>query len=672
MESKSDIRASIDNARLMTRLSVIGGISAIVLLVLTLIFGVIRPGFTGSDVFPLAVIPYLLAALFSLAAMIYGMLGTSASLENEEKLLLEKRRDSRALNVEEDVRFTAGRSFDNFRRYAPYVLAVLGAVAVAVLLGVFYDYWHGGRLVGKVQPVNALHATVISFVMMLLSVFTGAFFVGQSRSKSFRWLRPVGAWLLAGFGVMFCSMITSLFTHNGLGHIDDMAAQVIFWIFAVLGAEFAASFVIEFYRPRTMKEQRPIFESRLLSLFTEPGGVMRNIAAALDYQFGFKVSGTWLYSFMERSFFPLVLVWAVILWGFTMIHEVGPSEVGVRETFGKVSEEKLLQPGIYWTLPWPMGTVNRFSCTEIQQVVVGELHGAEEEEAEAPDDGHGHAKPEKKHKEVASPVVLWTNPHGGEDNNFIVAVAPEGRNEKDAAEKPESAENKSTDVSISFIRMVIPIQYRIRPDGVFDYAYRNADPVETLTRIGQQAATEYLASSSMQEVMSTARVEAQEAMRKRVQLLADQHDLGVEIVSVVILDAHPPVEKVAPAYQNVIGSMEESETTVLKAQEYRVRTVPAAEARAAEILSHARSYKFTTTTVAAAEKDRFQSQLSAYTVMPSMFRLRLYLDFLENDCSAVRKFVLSGGLRNEIYELNFEQKDRVDLIDADITSLTGK
>lgn len=659
MENKSDIRAAIDNARLMTRLSIIGGIAALVLLVLTLIFGVIRPEFIGSDVFSLAVIPYVLAALFSLAAMIYGMLGTSASLENEEKLLLEKRRDSRALNVEEDVRFTAGRSFENFRRYTPYVLAILGAVVVGVLLSVFHNYWSGGRLTGKILPDNALHATVISFVMMLLSVFSGAFFVGQSRLKSFRWLRPVGAWLLAGFGVMFCAMIASLFTHNGMTRIDDLIARVIFWIFAVLGAEFVASFVIEFYRPRTLKEQRPIFESRLLALFTEPGGVMRNIASALDYQFGFKVSGTWLYSFLERSFFPLVLVWAVILWGFTMIHEVGPSEVGVRETFGRVTEEKLLEPGIYWTLPWPMGTVKRFSCTEIQQVVIGELHD------EKGDDG----QPSKK---AADSVVLWTNPHGGDDNNFIVAVAPEHTEQQPEADEKQVDGNKSVDVSISFIRMVIPIQYRIRPDGVFDYAYRNANPVETLTRIGQQAATEYLASSSMQEVMSTGRVEAQEAMRKRVQLLADHHDLGIEVMSVVILDAHPPVEKVAPAYQNVIGAMEERETTVLKAQEYSVKTVPAAEAQAAEILSRAGAYKFTTTTVAAAENGRFQSQLSAYNVMPSMFRLRLYLDFLENDCSEIRKFVLSSGIRNEIYELNFEKNERLDLIDADITSLTEK
>lgn len=34
--------------------------------------------------------------------------------------------------------------------------------------------------------------------------------------------------------------------------------------------------------------------------------------------------------------------------------------------------------------------------------------------------------------------------------------------------------------------------------------------------------------------------------------------------------------------------------------------------------------------------------------------------------------MLSSGIRNEIYELNFEKNERLDLIDADITSLTEK
>ncbi len=663
MDKQSDIRSMIDNARLMTKLAVIGGAVSLILLVLTLILGVIRPAVAGSDLFSLAAVPYSIALLFSVAAMIYGMLGSSAAQEAEEKLLLDKRLESRALNVEEDVRFTAGRSFENYRRFAPYVLALLGAVLVAVLLIVFHNYW-GGRLNGKTAPENALNAAVLSFIMMLISVFAGAFFVGQSRNTSFRWLRAVGGWLLAGFGVMFASMIVSVFTHNGVTLLDGYAAKVVFWIFAVLGAEFIVSFIIEFYRPRTFKETQPIFESRLLSLFTEPGGVMRNIALALDYQFGFKVSGTWLYSFIERSFFPVILFWAVILWGFTMIHEVGPSEVGVRVRLGKVVSQELLQPGIYWTMPWPFGRIDRYSCTEVQQVVVGE-HADSHADAEedAPDDGHGHGKSKKDDGEKPMAVVLWTNPHGGEANNFIVAVAPEGGDRATSEERSAA--------SISFIRMEIPIMYRIRPDGVMDYAFKNLNPRETLLKIGEQATTEYLASVSLMRIMAEGRMEAEKEIASRVQILADQHELGVEILGVTILDSHPPVEKVAPAYQNVIGAMEEREATILKAEEYRVKTLPAAESRAQRIEADAASYSFKITTVAAAESERFKTQLDTYKVMPGMFRLKAYLDFLEKDCSSIRKFVVASGLENEVYELNFEEKERLDLVDTDITSLTN-
>ncbi len=655
MTSKNDIRAAIDNSRLMTRLALIGGIASLVLLVLTFVLGAIQGRTGGADVFSLAVVPYTLAALFAFGGVIYGMLGTSAALENEEKLLLRKRSETNALDVEEDVRFTAGRSFENYRRFAPYVLAVLGALTVGLYLVYFQRSW-GARLTETSIAGNPLHAALVAAIMMLLSVFTGAFYVGQSRSAAFRWLRPIGAWLIGGFAVMFVSTVAAVFAKNNILAVDAYSAKVIFWIFAVLGVEFITNLIIEFYRPRTLREVRPIFESRLLALFTEPGGVMRNIASALDYQFGFKVSGTWLYSFMERSFFPLVLVWAAILWGFTMIHEVGPSEVGIKERLGKVVSEELLEPGIYWTLPWPFGFVNRLSCTDIQRVVIGELHDANE--TTVADDGHDAAP--KTPKTALSQVVLWTAAHGSDDNNFIVAVPPGAGHD---------ADKEAAGASISFIRMVIPIDYRIRRDGVMKFAYENADPVQTLTKIGEQAATEYLASSSMMHVMSDGRQDTEQALQRRIQQLADEHELGVDIVAVTILDAHPPVEKVAPAYQKVIGAMEEMETTILKAETYRVKTIPEAESRAARIVADAQSYEYMIKTVAAAESERFNTQLKTYLVMPQMFKLKSYLDFLENDCRDIRKFVVAAGLNNEVYELNFEEKERLDLVDADITTV---
>ncbi|MDD3886684.1 MAG: protease modulator HflK [Victivallaceae bacterium] len=645
MSDLNDTRAAIDNSRLMTKLAIVGLVISLGLLVLDVTATALRGVNYCTDVFALAAIPYSLAVLFSLAAMIHGILGSAAAAEDEEKQLLENRKATNALSVEEDVRFTAGRSLENFRRYSPYVFAVLGAASVGLLLWLTAAGWRE-RVPVADASLNALQFAIISFIMMLVSGFLGAFLAGQSHQGAFRWLRPAGAWLIAAFAVMLLATVSAIFTRSNNLAADGYIAKVLFWVFAVLGAEFITSFVIEFYRPRTLGEDRPVFESRLLALFTEPGGVMRNIASALDYQFGFKVSGTWLYSFVERSFFPMVILFALIFWGSTMIYEVGPSQVGVRETLGRVTGENL-KPGIYWTLPYPFGQVRLFSCTELRQVVVGELRSGTD------DDG---AEPVKQETGL-SQVVLWTVAHGGADNNFLVAVPP------------EDGKVDTGGASISFIRMVIPIQYRIRPDGVMNFAYNNADPVRTLRRIGAQAATEYLASSSMMAVMSTRRSETESALRERIQSLADAHTLGVDVVKVSILDAHPPVEKVAPAYQNVIGAMETMETTILKAESYAAKTVPDAQAQAAGIVADAESYRYTIRKVSKAESERFLTQVITYNAMPAMFKLRSYLDFLENDCRGVRKFVVSSSLNNEVYELNFEAKERLDLIDTDLTQI---
>ncbi|MBQ9776337.1 MAG: hypothetical protein IJW17_09930, partial [Lentisphaeria bacterium] len=86
METTNDIRASIDNAKLMTRLSVISLIASLVLLVLTIIVSAVRGGNSISDVFSLAVSPYALSALFAASSLIYGVMHTAAAQDNEEKM----------------------------------------------------------------------------------------------------------------------------------------------------------------------------------------------------------------------------------------------------------------------------------------------------------------------------------------------------------------------------------------------------------------------------------------------------------------------------------------------------------------------------------------------------------------------------------------------------------
>jgi regulator of protease activity HflC (stomatin/prohibitin superfamily) len=639
METDKVLRENIDNSKLLVKLSIIGGIGSAVMAILVLILSGIS-SWAGSDVFALSILPLALTAVFSLGSMIYGILAASAAQEDEDKRLLEKRKENIAvINVNEDVRFTAGRSFENYKKYTPYFLAAFAAAITFALLGLFW-YYHSARTVIPV-PENALKSAFVAVMLMCICIFSGAFFVGQSREKDFRWLRPLGAWLILAFVVSLFATFSALMFRFGYPQVDKYLSRVAFVLYALLGVEFVINFITEFYRPRTIEEPRPVFESRLLALFTEPGGVARNVADTLDYQFGFKVSKTWISEFTEKYLFRLVIAWLICLWMFTCIFEVGPSQVGVRERFGRIVSEELLSPGIYFALPYPFGKVARYSCTEIHDVLVGP----------GMIDANG--------KKLRPEVVTWTEKHYATESEFLVA-----------SEKIDNALKPAT--SVSFLGISLPIQYRIRKSGLINFAYKHKDAPNILQNIGEMAATKYFASVSIMEIMSSGRQKAAEDLKMQIQQAADSQNLGVDIVYVNLHDVHPPTEKVAPAFEAVIGSIEEKETEILKAKSYRERVIPQAQADKMQIDAQAKSYRYQITTVAQAEGERFNKQLQAYDAMPEIFKLRTYLDMLEKDCADTRKYIMSSSIPNEIYELNFEQKARFDLIDADVNSLSDQ
>lgn len=707
MEKTEEYKRTDDRARLLTKLSVISGIGALILLIAALTLASNR----GGDVLALAAIPYALAVLFALTSFIYGVLDGSVQREEEEKRLLARRMESRALNVEEDVRFSAGRSFANYIKFSPFVIAVTAVVVIGLMLWQNVSAWSLREGIGVNMEGSPIHTALIATVLMMVSVFSGAFTIGQSRMPGFRWLRPVGAWMMMGFLTLCAAAVSALCFSNNITWVDPLLAKIFFWIFVVLGAEFIINFVIEFYRPRTLGESRPVFESQLLALFTEPGGVLRNIASALDYQFGFKVSGTWIYGFIEKSFLPVLILWAVLVWGFTMMHEVGPNNVGIRERFGKVVSEELLEPGIYWTLPYPFGTIRQYSCSEVRQLIIGE-------------------SPEGAEERGNSPVILWTNSHGGAKEPFLLAV-------KESSKNSESQKNATvSSAGISFVNMAIPIEYRIRRDGVMKFVYGNAAPELMLKKLGEQVVVETLAGLTMEELLSGGRNDSETNFRRRImeiaagckdealckeltevaqnspaaemrqdllkiadsvkiagiqaeirnaaehqypgvdvlrtqlQKLADQNGLGVEIIRVAVMDAHPPVEKVAPAYQNVVASLEEMETERLKAKAYEFTIIPEAEARAFEIEEYAEAAKYAKKTIAEAESRRFADQLNAFNSMKSMFMLNALMDVWETEGAAVRKFVVPSDLKEPVYQMNFETSERMDLIDLDVSELS--
>ena len=643
----NNLNAVQERYTLSVRLAAVGlGVSA-VLSVLVFLAGPVYE-WSGFASFSLSLIPFVLAMIFSLMALIQGRFSVAAVRDEAEKILLQKRKENKSslLDISEDVRFTAGRNLLVFEKYIPSAVALLCSILMAAAL---VYYWRNfvfrpetaTASLSALIPKQPILLAFTSALCAVVSVFLGIFLAGQSHVIEYRWLRPVGAWLMFGALIMLFTLVSSILVVLKMSPWDAFLSKVSIFALAVLCIELLLSFVSEFYRPRNQMEDRPVYESRLLSIFTEPGGIMRNIADSLDYQFGFKVSKTWIYGFFERSILPAVLLWLALFWLFTCIAEVGPGELGVRERFGAVVSRQPLDPGIYLKLPWPMENILRVSTSEIKSVVVGDVIM-------------------KDGKELRPAVVLWTTEHGKSEeealsSGYLVA------NDEGGSEVAKA---------VSILETSLPIHYRPRKDQIYQYLFRFKDIQKVLKSVGEQESTRYFASTDFIKDMSSGREKIVLELAKRIQASADKLKLGIEIVCVNMNDAHPPVKDVAPAFQDVLAAKEEARTMVFAANAEAEKALAEGSIKSMTITSEAKAYKYDVSNVATAEAFRFRQQLAAYRQQPMLFQLRTYLDFLENDCKELRKFILSSKIPYQIYELNMEEKPALDLLDgADINKI---
>lgn len=640
------LTAVMERYALTVKLAMISSFATLALFLMVFLTGPVYE-WSGFTTYSLNIIPFGLAFLYSLTAFFHAKFSEKAVRDEEEKILLQKRKNRASiLDISEDVRFTAGRALLNFERYVPAVITVIAFLFMVLALifiwrGSLFNATEGIKLSSGLpkQPMTLAFVCALALAFCMLG---GIFLSGQSHVVEFRWLRPVGAWLMAGGTIFLFSLISALLVQGGKGHFDAILAKIVFFALILLAVELVINFISEFYRPRAKVEMRPEYESHLLAFFTEPGGVMRNLADSLDYQFGFKVSKTWIYGFVSRALLPALLVWAFLFWISTIVVEVRPGEVGLRSRLGAVINKRApLEPGVYFKWPYPLENIITVNIDAINGIFLG---------ARFEKDGH----------EIKPGVLLWTSEHGkGSAKGYLVANDSKGLKEDMAK-------------AVSILEVNLLVNYKVRKAKAYEYLFNFEDVKALISDISTREATKYFASTDFMKDLSSARTDIMNDLRKRIQQDLDAQDAGVEVTNVNMNGAHPPVKEVVPAFQDVLAAKEEAKKTVYIAEGIAAKTLAEGEIEALRIVSTAQADSFGVRTEAEADAFRFQRQLSAFRQQPALFKLRTYLDFLENDCKELRKLIISSSIPSQIYELNLEETARLDLLNSGEVSKFGK
>jgi membrane protease subunit HflK len=505
--------------------------------------------------------------------------------------------------------FPAQRSREQFERF--FVPAFTVILFLLKAGGAWFLWRWLSQSTTVVEVKQAPYGLGLFAVFALLLFLLGRFSATIARLEHHRLLRPGASYMLFN---AFLSLVVALGLVGvwaGFPKADFYVAYVLCGLLGLVAIETLIQLVLEMYRPRVKgKVERPLYESRLVGLLGQPEGLVTTAAQALDYQFGFKVSETWFYRFFEKALGWLLLLQLGALALSTCVVFIDAGEQGLLERFGKrVESRSPLGPGAHLKWPSPIDKVYRFRTEQIQTFMVGFAEGSGKERER---------------------YVLWSQGHHGE-TNFLVAnraqLSQETTNEVSGKRTPP----------VSLLTVSVPVQFQIT--NLLDWAYKNEDAPALLEDLGTREVVRYLVGVDMNDIMSQGRQEASQALGDRIQATANEHALGIQVVSVGLGDLHPPV-KVAPEYEKVISAIQTKQAKILVARTEDIRTNALAEAQATNLLNKANAECLAREVGALAQAALFTNQIPAFKAAPSVYVERAYLQTFVRSTANARKYVL--------------------------------
>jgi membrane protease subunit HflK len=516
----------------------------------------------------------------------------------------------------------------------------------------------------KQALVCAICMTAIAFISFLISRYA----TGMSAQIQWKPLKAGGSIFLGIAVLCFALAISLALAQFKIFVVLNVINWVIPILLVLLGAETALNIILDIYRPR-LKDQysRSAFDSRLLGLINEPGGILRTVASTIDYQFGFKVSQTWFYRLLGKAIVPLVLFAALTLYLLSCIVVVAPNEQAIIEHFGNpindANDVRILGPGLAFKRPWPIDIAYKYPTKKVSEISIGFVPKLD------PRTGQMERKP-----------LLWGQAHHEEEYMLLVASEQTGEKLSGGA------------VPVSLLIAAVPVQYRIK--DLYSFIYNHSEPEKLLEAICYGELTRFAASARVEvddlaemdtSLLGAGRANAKQVLTENIQAAADQVRLGVEIVFLGLQGIHPPPE-VAKDYQNVVGAVQKKQALVLNAQAKRNRDLTtlagsiddadslynlASQYQAAreqndsekveqlgrrldqafaqargdifKTLREAQSYAFEKSTLAKATGERFADQLKAYQAAKNIYKREQRLAVFEEALENIRKFVVVAG-----------------------------
>lgn len=405
-------------------------------------------------------------------------------------------------------------------------------------------------------------AIALWFVAALVGFTFARYVAGMAKRSAWAKLRAGSGISVAMALIALASLVAHLIDIWGPDAPLRWMQTIVPIAFIVLGGEVFINFLLDLYRPRKAGEVRSIAaDSRLMSFAAAPDRIAESASDAINYQFGYNVTSTWLYQLLSRSVANLVIVGLLIGWLLSCATVILPHQRGLVLRFGEFARE--IGPGLHLKLPWPMEKVSVPSYSERDEkgrvVEIGQTTtGVRTLQLAKP--------PQAKDRQEA---VLWTNEHGAGEVFFIVRPSPL-QVSKSSNQTPDSAWLSD----MALMAFEIPMQYAVKDATAFESLGEPMQRDALLKAVAQRAVLRVLKGYTVDEILGPARVQMAPKIKDAINTAfaalnppaagkvvpggASSGGAGVEVLSVSVLGVHP-AKSVAPAFEKVVQAEQGAE-----------------------------------------------------------------------------------------------------------------
>lgn len=233
----------------------------------------------------------------------------------------------------------------------------------------------------------------------------------------------------------------------------------------------------------------------------------------LETNTGISMRSLWSVKYIRQIAPMVVFLSGIFLWLSTCIVQVDAYQQAAVYRIG-VLQDKILEPGIHLTLPYPLDKVEVYDTQLVQKTTIG-------------------------YRSTENEDNIWTQGHGNEEYKLLLGGGDE------------------------LVSINLRLEYKIQ--DLAKYLKTATKPVAHMEALAYELVTDKTIETDLNTLLSTDRDAFASEFKEELSSLMKEREIGLEVVSVVLESVHPPVE-IADAYQKLVSAEISAEKFILYAQ----------------------------------------------------------------------------------------------------------